>query len=474
MTNQKVAYHWSRTYFMALGIVALAAYGTLASAAPATFQVGRARACITPPLGVHLAGYFHVREAKSVFDDLYARAVVIESNEMRVALVSCDLISMTAEAGDAAKAMIEAETGIPAGNIMVCATHTHTGPELRTDASMERDEAWTSALPRRIADAVARADASKVPATLRAGKTEVAGYSFNRLFRLEDGGEVFGKRGGDKAVLGVAGPIDPSLQTLSAVDMDGQLIALLVNFALHPDVIGGGNADFIAADWPGLLGDAISAVYGEDVVTLLLQGTCGDINHRTHEATALPTGGPAKALQLGRALAGAAMVALERAEPMTDPKLSTVTEVLSIPYYTRDAQFFEELEALEKKEAPNSFELSVIRRGREWPHDGQMADVPVQALRIGDVGLIAFPAEIFVRIGLEIKQWSIAPRTFIVELANDRVSTYIPDPSQAERGAYGAKPILSRWLHAEAGRRLADAAIQLLHQLFSEPPATSP
>lgn len=452
---------------MVLGTVAVLC-ATVATADPAMFRVGRARECITPPLGVHLAGYFHEREAKSVRDDLYARAVVIESDGVRLALVSCDLISMTAEVSNAAKEIIETETGIPAGNIMVCATHTHTGPELRSDASMPPAETWRAELPRRIADAVAGADESKVPATLRAGAAEVTGYSFNRLFRLEDGSEVFGRGGGGKAVLGTAGPIDPALQTLSAVDTDGRLIALLVNFALHPDVIGGGSADFISADWPGLLGDTISSVYGEDVVTLLLQGTCGDINHRTHEATALPTGGPAKALQLGRALAGAAMMALERAEPMNDARLNAVTETLAIPYYTRDEAFFAELEALEKKENPSTREQSIIRRGRNWPHDGQTANVPVQVLRIGDVGLVAFPAEIFVRIGLEIKQWSIAPHTFVVELANDRVSTYVPDPSQAERGAYGAQPILSRWLHADAGRHMADAAIQLLYRLFSE------
>jgi hypothetical protein len=95
-------------------------------------------------------------------------------------------------------------------------------------------------------------------------------------------------------------------------------------------------------------------------------------------------------------------------------------------------------------------------------------------LRIGEVGLVAFPAEIFVRIGLEVKQWSAAPRTFVVELANARLSSYVPDPSQAERGAYGAKPVLSRWLDADAGRQMSDAAIRLLHQLFTEAPKEQP
>ena len=87
-------------------------------------------------------------------------------------------------------------------------------------------------------------------------------------------------------------------------------------------------------------------------------------------------------------------------------------------------------------------------------------------MRIGDAALVGLPAEIFVRIGLDIKQWSPAPSTFVVELANGRASTYVPTTDQAERGAYGAKPILSRWLCADAGRRMADAALVMLHRQF--------
>jgi neutral ceramidase len=435
---------------------------TSAAGAPAQVQVGRAQEKITPPLGVALAGYFHDRRAETVRDDLFVRAVVIESGGTRLALVSCDLICVTEEIVQAARTLIEAKSEIPADHVMICATHTHTGPEIRENASVERDDAWVQALPGRIADAVGKATAALAPATLRAGAVEVTGYSFNRLFRLDDGTEVFGRRANE---LGAAGPIDPQLQTLSAVDTEGRLIALLVNFALHPDVIGGGSATFLSADWPGMVADTISEVYGEEVVTLLLQGTSGDINHRPHEPTALPTGGPAKAAQLGRALAGAAMVALERAEPMADARLDVLARTLEIPYYTRDAGFMAEVAALKEKADPTHFDRHVITRGESWPHDNQLAQVPVQVMRIGEISLVALPAEIFAGIGLEIKTWSPTPQTFVVELANARVSPYIPTTDQAERGAYGAKPILSRWLAADAGRRLADLSLVMLHEL---------
>ncbi|MBM4041284.1 MAG: hypothetical protein FJ290_22505 [Planctomycetes bacterium] len=433
---------------------------------PAVCKVGRAQEAITPQLGVSLAGYFHDRRAEYVRDDLHAKAMVIESGGTRLALASLDLISVAAEVADVAKEIIKGETGIPPVHVLICATHTHTGPELREGGVVRTCPQFVGLLPRRIADTVKKAADAMVPATLRAGAASVEGYSFNRLFRLKDGTEVFGR---SAQAIAPAGPIDPQLQTLSAVDEKGNLLALAVNFALHPDVIGGGSANFISADWPGEIGRNIAAVYGKDVVTLHLQGTCGDINHAVHDPTNLPRGGPAKAVQLGRALAGAAMLATERAEPMIAIPLASTIEMLSIPYYTRDARLMAEVAALKKKEKPSPFEKYLIERCESWPHDGKNADVPVQVMRIGDVGLVALPAEIFVRIGLDIKQWSPFRQTFVVELANARASTYVPTTDQAERGAYGAKPILSRWLCSDAGRRMADAALVLLHKLHAAP-----
>ena len=434
---------------------------------PASVRAGCAREPITPALGVPLAGYFHDRIAQRVRDDLFASAVVIGSGAARVALVSCDLIAMSREVADEAKAAIAAETGIPADGVLIGATHTHTGPELRADHAMPRADEWAEKLPGKIAAAVKRAAEETFVATLRPGRIDVDGYAFNRLFRMKDGSELFGRPTAE--TVGAAGPIDPELQTLSLVDRDGNLRALVVNFALHVDVIGGGTADFISADWPGELAGNISAVYGPEVVTVFLQGTCGDINHASHHPTSLPRGGPPKAVQLGRGLAGAAICAAERAEPTAAAPVAARIETLSIPYYTRDEAFLAELARLKARPDRSPFEQFTLARGESWPHDGRSASVPVQAMRIGDMGVVALPSEVFVRLGLEIKQFSPSRFTFVVELANADVSIYIPTPDQARRGAYGAKPILSRWLTADAGRRIADAAQVLLWRLWDRP-----
>lgn len=434
-------------------------------ATPKLCRAGMAQVKITPPVGCSLAGYFHDRVSDAVRDDLHAKAMVVESEGRRIALVSCDLISMARDTSEPAKELIAAEAGIAPDHVLICATHTHTGPELRRDGMVPRDEDYVARLPRLIADAVLQAADSMFAATVRLGREHVEGYSFNRLFRMKDGTEVFGLRGRDD-VIGEAGPIDPQLQTLTLVDEEGRLRGMAVNFALHPDVIGGGGAKFISADWPGEVGRNIAAVYGDDVVTLFLQGTAGDINHVIHRPTSLPRGGPDKAVQLGRALAGAAMCAAERAEPLTELPLDAELQVLDIPYYTRDEKFMAEIEALKAKPEPTAAERARIRRAEGWPYDNQVAQVPVHALRLGELALVGLPAEIFVRIGLDIKHWSPAEHTMVVELANERSSTYVPTSDQAERGAYGTQPTLSRWLCADAGRRMADAAVVMLHRLW--------
>ena len=159
---------------------------------PATCRAGCAQQVITPPVGASLAGYFHDRVSETVRDDLYAKALVLDHEGTRIAIVACDLICVDAEFVDPAKRLIEEQLGIPPSHVLVCATHTHTGPEVRGNAVVPRMDAWVEGLPAKIAQAVGKAAESMFTATLRPGRTCAEGYSFNRLFRMEDGSEVFG------------------------------------------------------------------------------------------------------------------------------------------------------------------------------------------------------------------------------------------------------------------------------------------
>src|SRR5215472_1662710 len=91
-------------------------------------RVGAAEVAISPPPGTPMAGYYSTRLSTGVHDDLHAKAIVIASGGQRVALVACDLVGIPPAVIEEAREMIHAATGIPGSNIMISATHSHTGP----------------------------------------------------------------------------------------------------------------------------------------------------------------------------------------------------------------------------------------------------------------------------------------------------------------------------------------------------------
>ncbi len=435
----------------------------------AVFEAGFGKVKITPPIGTSLAGFFHDRVSKSVRDDLYARAVVLREAKTAIALVSLDMLCVDGDFVDHAKALIQGATGIMPEAVMISATHTHTGPEVRRVGNkVARAEDWRAELHRWIADAVIQAYERLEPVTLRPGSIETEGYVHNRLFRLNDGTEQMGRWVNTEKILGPAGPVDPELQTLSFIGVKGNVLGMIVNFGMHGGpTVAGGEADFISADWPGELTRHISLLYGEDTVGMFLLGPCGDTWPLPYHDSLRPQNGPEKAVSIGRGLAGAAASADEVAEPETSKVLAFLTRNVSVPYYTRTPEIMAEVAELKKREHLDAPEAYFVKAVEEWPFDSKICDVPLQAFRIGELALVAIPSQIFNTIGQEMKHWSPARQTMIVELANTRVTSYVPTADQVERGAYGSRPIVSRWLSTDTGRRMIDASLVMLQDLWS-------
>src|SRR5437867_4091852 len=90
--------------------------------------VGVAVADITPPLGYRMSGYFSERLSSGTHDPLNAKAICFKQGEQRGVLVFCDLSGMSPDVTSQAREMASEKTGIPASNILISATHSHTGP----------------------------------------------------------------------------------------------------------------------------------------------------------------------------------------------------------------------------------------------------------------------------------------------------------------------------------------------------------
>src|SRR3954469_25059260 len=138
MTAGKAGPAWRST--MRPTVVALVLWLLASAAAAGDLRVGAAAVVITPEAGTPMAGYYSARAAEGVHDDLYAKAIVLEQDGSKAALVACDLISMPRGVVERAREQIEGDMGIPGARVMISATHSHAGPVLTMGSSRDPAE----------------------------------------------------------------------------------------------------------------------------------------------------------------------------------------------------------------------------------------------------------------------------------------------------------------------------------------------
>lgn len=426
---------------------------------------------INPPVGTSLSGYFHDRISTGVHDDLLAKALVLDDGTTQLAICVCDVLRVQRPQILKAREIASKATGIPAGNIFVASTHTHTGPELNVHRQLVPvNDKYLAEIPQMIADAVIQAYSNLKPAALRLGEEYEDRIAFNRRFRMKDGSVKFNPGKLNPDIIAPDGPIDPQINVLrvddeggapsSAEASEGKPICILVNYALHPDVMTGNE---ISADWPGEMSRMVSSLYESAPLVIFMQGTCGNINH-IDVTTDRYQSGWAEVTRISRVMAGKVLAASELSRPMESEALGVASSVMDIKYHPMtDTLRAHAAEALKSKD-PDEKELAQAQWIQRYDLDGQTADVEVQAMRIGDAGLVGVPGEYFVEYGLSIKEWSPFDQTFVGELANGSHG-YIPTSDAFYPGTYETLPILSAQLETSAGVRIANEAGQLLRKL---------
>ena len=135
-----------------------------ALAAEEPLRAGAAVVDITPEkLPVIVSGMFLEGSSAAVHSRLYARALVIQSGQTRVALVVVDTLMMPRELLDRAKQLAQQSTGIPVENMMISATHTHSAPSVMGALGSGVQEDYAAALPAKLAEAIRLAAERLVP-----------------------------------------------------------------------------------------------------------------------------------------------------------------------------------------------------------------------------------------------------------------------------------------------------------------------
>jgi neutral ceramidase len=439
-------------------------------------RVGTAAVVITPPKGTPMAGYYQERGAEGTHDDLYAKAIVIEAGGSTGALVALDLISTTRDLVEEARREIEASAAIRGDAVMISATHAHTGPLIRGrgafdrviggDSVLARD--FRSSLPKKIAEAVQLARSRLRPSAIFVGHGRELSIAFNRRYHMADGTVGWNPGKNNPNILKPAGTIDPDVAVAYFESLDHRPIAAYVNYAVHLDNVGGRS---FSADLPFTLSKLLAEAEGPDLVTAFTAGCCGDVNH-IDVNWSRPQGGFGNAARMGTILAAEVLRTWPRLQAVPPGRLRTKSTIVRLPLpevsqadvtSARDVAFrpdgakSPEPSFLSKVQAFKVLDVSA-QNGRPW-------EAEVQVVALGDdVAWVSLPGEIFVELGLAIKQDSPFPHTVIAELANGSIG-YIPARRAYSQGNY---EVVSARCTAGSGEMLVDAALQLLRSIYAD------
>lgn len=452
-----------------LGLFAVLLVASSAHAEAEELRAGAAAVIINPPAGTPMAGYYSSRGANAVLDNLYSKALVLQQGGTRVALVVCDLISLPRRTVTEARKLIEKETGIPASHIMISATHTHTGPVVarasaRDDldgGSSDLGRRYTETLPAMIARSVNEANTRVAPTRVEAVMAKEAHLSFNRRFFMRDQTVSWNPRKLHPDIVKPAGPIDPDVGVLYFATTSKPL-ATYVNFAMHPDTVGG---EAISADFPGVLSRLLAEYRGAEMITLFANGCCGNLNHR-NISWADAQKGPQEARRIGTALAGDVCNAFPLLTPLRAGTLKVRSELLALPLAPISSQDIAQAKDVVKRmRDPKTAFLEKVKAYQILDvaaRDGKPWEVEVQVIALGgQVAWVSLPGEIFVELGLAIKKASPFPYTMIAELANGSIG-YIPDKPAYAQGNY---EVVSARCAEGSGEMLVEAAVRLLREL---------
>lgn len=435
-------------------------------------RIGAAAVKITPPVGASMAGYYYDRGVDKIHDDLYAKALVIEKDGSKIAIVSCDLIGIQAPIVAEIRRLVQKSTGIDAAHVMIGATHSHTGPVIPSfreeyaaakSKSSEILESYLAKLPGLIASSIVQANAALKSAKLSYGLGHEESMSFNRRYYMSDGTVGWNPGKLNPKIVKPAGPIDPDVSVLYAETTEGKPISTYVNLAMHLDNVGGTE---VSADLPYTLSNILGKIKGSDMVTAFLQGCSGNINHINVKSTT-PQNGHKEAERLGTILAGEVLKTYTRLSILDVDKISVKSEIIPLPLAAiskDDLPWAREIAAKYGKPNAAPF-LDFVKAFKTLETDsrnGKPIEAEIQVFVLGDsLAIVSIPAEIFTEIGMYIKSRSPYAHTIITELTNGSYG-YMPDRKAYMEGNY---EVIASKVAPGSAETLAENALRMLHQL---------
>jgi hypothetical protein len=458
-------------------------------------KAGFSKMVITPEPGIRMAGHPGTKYALRVRDDLFVRAAAIREKGETVVFAGLDVLFVEIESVNYIREAVCKKTGIKYDSIFISATHTHSGPMTTGLFGKEQEAGYIEYLHSRTIEAIINAVNNMSPCKIGFGETAVKGFAFNARMIMASGRIETHPFKYDKTIVGPEGPVDDTLSFLYFYDEEANLYGGIINYANHPQIMERQEPS-ISADFPGEIEKYILADRNKEAVVLFLNGTCGNLCPVNAMDSSKREVGERWLVHMGSELGKQANVLLNNKTETAKPRLACICgevelTIRDIPEETL-AQAREFLKHHHEEDTLQVSNYGVEEEGspflsleeylgtNEWLLQ-QYTDVlelykirqkhstekiMITALDLCGIGIVMLPFEVFVELGLEIKERSPYEHTIIAELTNGSYG-YIPTEKAFQReGGYETITLRSSRFRPESAGLLVEKALGLLKELY--------
>jgi len=468
---------------IAVGMNVLAGAAVASAREPKPFRAGAYAMDITPtwfPIVVN--GHFQPRYAEKAEDPLHARCVVLDDGAEQVAIVVVDSCVIGRELMDEAKRLAHEATGIPTDRMFLSATHTHSAPASIGALNTDPDEKYVAFLPGRIAEGIRRAQANLAPARVGWGIGQLPELAMSRRWIIRPD-KIRDDPFGEPTVRATmhpgyrnpdwedeSGPMDPAVSVLALKSHDGKPLALLAAYSIH--YVG---APILSADYFGAFANRMAELVGPSdaerpFVGILANGTSGDAYIRDYSRK---TGRKFDRFQVADAVANVAFEVYRSMEFHDRAPLAMGECKLELGVRKPKLDWAKKVLAEAEGRPPKTSSEVYAREHMLLSQMPPTRELKLQALRIGGLGIVGIPAEVFAITGLKVRERSPIQPTFTISLANGW-DGYLPPPEQLSMGGYTTWLARSSCLEAEAEPKIVATLMGLLDEVAGDartPPA---
>jgi hypothetical protein len=356
----------------------------LFSAVADEFRSGVATRIVTPdPLLPVSGGVGPSHKATRKLGDLTVRALVLDQDGTRVAVVGTDFLGFPKVLGDRVRARV---TGIRGENILIGATHTHSAPDCYGFPDQEGkfaiDLKYLDFVCEQMVAAINEAASSLKVSQLRIATAEAKGKIAYNYYAPQ--------------------LYDPRCHVLQTVDAAGKPIATLVNYAIHPEVLGSSQG-ILSPDLIGPLYERIAAKGGGTAIFMNgAQGGMVTADVRGPDGKDIQTWD--ECVRIGELLADEALRIVASAPVQGDPKLFCTNSTLRFKVDSPLMRQILKVSPLGYKSEP----------GRE-----DMISTTLNLINIGNAQILTIPGEALPNIGYYLKRKMRGANNFLFGLTND-------------------------------------------------------